>query len=213
MVDIGGQFNDVDWEYGGASKECCTAPNNWAAVIGDKIEGIWKDWSGSTTTSADTTSPHSGSACLKVAINNAWGELQIGSDFGPSSSDFTGLEFYLKRDSSTPASATLTFGYGSSGTKKTISDIPTTWTKYTIENSEVLSSTTKISTINFQSNVAGTYYFDDMTFVLPGGGLSKTCASGVEHDGEGGGGGKSGASMLTFSVFTLFFVLVLSTLL
>ena len=170
--------------------------NNWATVIGDSVEGIWEDWSSGATTSQDTSAPHSGSACLKVNIAQSWGELQLGSDFGPSSSNFTELTFYVKRAESTSSEATLKFSYGSVSGSKTLTSIPTTWTKYTIPNSDVLSSTQKIRTINFQSNVAGTFYFDDMKFTLSGDGLPSKCADNVDNDGTSAGASSLKASAL-----------------
>lgn len=153
--------------------------------------------------------------------------MQLGSDIGPSTAEFTGFEFYLKRDSNTPASATLTLKFVNRGPPQTLSNIPTAWTKYTFNHSELVNNAGTVTAISFQSSVAGTYYFDDMSFVLPGGALPKTCASGVDHDtptpgptptptptpsnhSESGSGSKtSGVSALTLHISTLLFVLFL----
>ena len=145
--------------------------------------------------------------------------MQLGSDIGPSTAEFTGFEFYLKRDPNTPASATLTLKFVNRGPPQTLSNIPTTWTKYTFNHSELVNNAGTVTAISFQSSVAGTYYFDDMSFVLPGGALPKTCASGVDHDtptptpsshSESGSGSKtSGVSALTLHISTLLFVLFL----
>lgn len=163
----------------------------------------------------DASSPHSGAACLKVSVNAAWGGFQAGSDFGPSSADFSGISFYLKRDQSTASSAKLTFSFGGVGNKQEISDIPTQWTKYSFEKTDMLSGSEQITTISLQSSVAGTYYLDDMVFELSGGGLTPKCADGVDNDGTSGGGGsgsdkQGSASTLRLSalfVSLVFFVL------
>lgn len=140
-------------------------------VYGDSLATDWQDWSWSTTTNQNNTSPIKvGSKSLAVTYTAGWGALSLRKGTAQSTSGYTSLKFWVHGGTGSNKSISVyiqTTDSGAGGSVVNVTAVAGTWTEITV-NLSSLGSPASIKRINFQNNSASsqsTISFDDIRLV------------------------------------------------